>query len=253
MHARLQPVRKAAGPLWVNDTHSALNRTPVDRIVEPARAAEVADAVAAATRRGEPLAVCGARHAMGGQQFLSGGTLLDTRRLNQARWFDRSSALFEVEAGITWPDVIRGYLALQRGPGHAYGIRQKQTGADRLTLGGAVAANIHGRGLTARPFVDDIEGLRTPTGYFRDRRVSREHPALLRSVVEVIACGIDHRNQDDDCQKQRQKERTRSSRKSRRPELVHGLLLSRAQYSVRVAAERSSNDWPNSGGFGQKM
>jgi len=184
MHARLQPVRKAAGPLWVNDTHSALNRTPVDRIVEPARTAEVAEAVSAATRRGEPLAVCGARHAMGGQQFLSGGTLLDTRRLNQVRWFDRGSALFEVEAGITWPDVIRGYLALQRGPGNTYGIRQKQTGADRLTLGGAVAANIHGRGLTARPFVEDIEGLEVVTASGEIVRCSREqNRELFQHVV----------------------------------------------------------------------
>ena len=184
MHARLHPVRRTAGSLWVNDTHSALNRTPVARLVEPQRVAEVADAVSAAARRGESLAIAGARHAMGGQQFLSGGTLLDTRRLNQVRWFDRGCALLEVEAGSTWPDVIRGYLALQRGPGPAFGIRQKQTGADRLTLGGAVGANIHGRGLTARPFVQDIEGLEvvTPTGDIV--RCSRtENSELFRHVV----------------------------------------------------------------------
>ena len=184
MHARLQAVRKDTGPLWVNDTHSALNRTPVERIVEPRSAGETADAVMAAARRGEPLAVCGARHAMGGQQFLSGGMLLDMRRMNQVRWFDRGCALFEVEAGITWPDVIRGYLSLQRGPGHACGIRQKQTGADRLTLGGAAAANIHGRGLTARPFVEDIEGLEVVTATGEILRCSREENAeLFRHVV----------------------------------------------------------------------
>jgi FAD/FMN-containing dehydrogenase len=100
------------------------------------------------------------------------------------RWFDRGRALLEVEAGITWPDVIRGYLALQRGPGTAYGIRQKQTGADRLTLGGAVAANIHGRGLTARPFVDDIEALEVVTATGEITRCSREDNAdLFRHVV----------------------------------------------------------------------
>ena len=96
----------------------------------------------------------------------------------------------EVEAGITWPDVIRGYLALQRGPGPAFGIRQKQTGADRLTLGGAVAANIHGRGLTAQPFVADIEGLEvvTPAGEVvrcsRDG-TSRAVPARRRRIWVV--------------------------------------------------------------------
>ncbi len=184
MHARLSPVKRGAGPLWVNDTHSALNRTPVTRILEPRSADEVAAAVAAAAARGEPLAISGARHAMGGQQFLSGGALLDTRRLNHVRWFDRNDALLEVGAGITWPDVIRGYLALQRGPGPAFGIRQKQTGADRLTLGGAVAANMHGRTLAAPPFVSDIEGLEVVTAAGEVVRCSRdENPALFRHVV----------------------------------------------------------------------
>jgi len=184
MHARLRPVRKAAGPLWVNDTHSALNRTAVARVLEPRSVDEVAAAVSAAARRGEPLSVAGARHAMGGQQFLGGGALLDTRKLRHVRWFDRGAAHFEVEAGITWPDVIRGYLALQRRPGLAFGIRQKQTGADRLTLGGAVAANIHGRGLAAQPFVGDIEALEVVTPSSEVVRCSRtENAGLFRHVV----------------------------------------------------------------------
>jgi FAD/FMN-containing dehydrogenase len=184
MHARLQPVRRANPSLWVNDTHSALNRTSVSRVLEPRRVGDVAEAVVQAGRREQPLAICGARHAMGGQQFLSGHALLDMRRLSGVRWFDRSRALMEVEAGITWPDVIRGYLALQRGPAPAFGIRQKQTGADRLTLGGAVAANIHGRGLAAQPFVADIEALEVVTPAGEVVRCSRaERPDLFRHVV----------------------------------------------------------------------
>ncbi len=121
---------------------------------------------------------------MGGQQFLSGGRLLDTRKLNQLRWFDRGAAHLEVEAGIAWPDLIRGYLALQRGPAPSFGIRQKQTGADRLTLGGAVAANIHGRGLAARPFVADVECLEVVTPAGDIVRCSRDDNAdLFRHVV----------------------------------------------------------------------
>lgn len=184
MHARLRPVRGMSGPHWVNDTHSALNRTAVTRVLEPTWVGEVADAVAAAARRGAPVALSGARHAMGGQQFLGGGTLIDLRKLRHVRWFDRGAAQMEVEAGISWPDVIRGYLALQRGPGPAFGIRQKQTGADRLTLGGAVAANIHGRGLTAQPFVGDIEALEVVTATGDVVRCSRhENAELFRHVV----------------------------------------------------------------------
>jgi FAD/FMN-containing dehydrogenase len=183
MHARLHPVRQPPTH-WVNDTHSALNRTSIAKILEPRTVVEVADAVDTAVRRGEPLAIAGARHSMGGQQFLSGGALLDMRKLAGVRWFDRGEGLMEVEAGITWPDVIRGYLALQRGPGPQYGIRQKQTGADRLTIGGAVSSNIHGRGLTARPFVNDIESLELVTPAGEIIRCSRhENIEVFRHVV----------------------------------------------------------------------
>jgi FAD/FMN-containing dehydrogenase len=184
MVARLQRDPRPPAALWVNDTHSALNRTSIAKLIEPGWVGDVAGAVRNACQRGEPLAIAGARHAMGGQQFLAGGTLLDMRNLRHLRRFDRARALMEVEAGITWPDVIRGYLALQRGPGPAFGIRQKQTGADRLTLGGAVSANIHGRGLTAQPFVTDIEGLEVVTPDGDVVRCGRhENADLFRHVV----------------------------------------------------------------------
>ena len=80
MHTVARPVRKAAGPAWVNDTHSALNHTTVSRVLEPRCLSDVVDAVTRAARLREPLAIGGARHAMGGQQFLSEGALLDMRR-----------------------------------------------------------------------------------------------------------------------------------------------------------------------------
>ena len=121
---------------------------------------------------------------MGGQQFLSGGTLLDMRRLNRVRSLDLDRGLLEVEAGILWPDVIRAYLARPDGRHCRWGIRQKQTGADRLTIGGAMAANIHGRGLTAPPFIGDLESLEIVTADGEVVRCSRQQrPELFRHVV----------------------------------------------------------------------
>ena len=40
-----------------------------------------------------------------------------------------------------------------------WSIIQKQTGADRLSIGGALAANGHGRGLSYAPIVQDVESL----------------------------------------------------------------------------------------------
>jgi FAD/FMN-containing dehydrogenase len=89
-----------------------------------------------------------------------------------------------VEAGITWPDVMRGYLARAQGQSSPWGIRQKQTGADRLTIGGAVAANIHGRCLTAPPFIADIESLEVVTAEAEVVQCSRkQRPELFRHVV----------------------------------------------------------------------
>jgi FAD/FMN-containing dehydrogenase len=48
-------------------------------------------------------------------------------------------------------------VASQKGRASSWGIVQKQTGADRLTIAGALAANAHGRGLTYRPIIQDVE------------------------------------------------------------------------------------------------
>ena len=62
-----------------------------------------------------------------------------------------------VEAGIDWPRLIDHLLWAGAGQAQPWGIIQKQTGADRLTIGGALAANIHGRGLRLRPMIADVE------------------------------------------------------------------------------------------------
>ena len=169
---------------WVNDTHSGLNRTSVSRVLEPRAVEDVLRIVHRNRSEGRPLAVAGGRHAMGGQQFLSGGALLDMRRMNRVRSFDEERGLLELEGGIQWPDAIRAYLTRPEGARSPWGIRQKQTGADRLTIGGAVAANIHGRGLTAPPFIGDIESLEVVTAHGEVVNCNRrQNPELFRHVV----------------------------------------------------------------------
>ena len=145
--------------LVCNDIHSRLNSTTVRGRLAPATVEEAASLVQQVRSRGEFMSVCGSCHAMGGQQFATGGWLLDMRGMNRVIDFDTQRGLIHAQAGITWPDLIRHYVVAQRDSGSAWGIRQKQTGADRLTIGGAVGANIHGRGLAYAPFVSDIEGL----------------------------------------------------------------------------------------------
>lgn len=142
-----------------NDRHSHLNPTRVRGRIAPRTVDGVAAAVRELGYRGESMSIAGSCHAMGGQQFARDAWLLDTRAMNRVLGFDRERGIIHAQAGITWPDLMRHYVIEQRDGATAWGIRQKQTGADRLTLGGAVAANIHGRGLAYAPFVSDIEAI----------------------------------------------------------------------------------------------
>jgi len=142
-----------------NDRHSHLNPTSVRGRIVPRTVEDVASAVKGLHHRGESMSIAGSCHAMGGQQFAQDAWLLDMRSMNRVLGFDRDKGIIHAQAGITWPDLMRHYVVEQRDGATAWGIRQKQTGADRLTLGGAVAANIHGRGLTYQPFVGDIESV----------------------------------------------------------------------------------------------
>ena len=144
----------------VSDVHSQLNGTLVADVIPAESLDAIGRAIGRAAAEGLPLAICGARHAMGGQQFCTGGLLLDTRPLDRVLHFDPQAGTIEAEAGIRWPALHAFLRAAPAGGGRPpWGIRQKQTGADRLSLGGALAANVHGRGLTMKPIVDDVESL----------------------------------------------------------------------------------------------
>lgn len=142
---------------FVNDVHSQLNQTKVAGVVHIKSVAQLQHVVRQAATDGEQISIAGGRHAMGGQQFGSGTLLLDMTGLCRVIDLDVGRGFVTVEAGIQWPDLVTHLLWAAANQPRAWGIVQKQTGADRLTIGGALAANIHGRGLRLRPIVDDVE------------------------------------------------------------------------------------------------
>lgn len=173
----------APDQIFVNDVHSQLNATRVLGILQPQSAAEVQEVIRSARKDGKVISVSGGRHAMGGQQFGTDTVLIDIRRLSRILHLDRSRGIVEVEAGIEWPALIDGYLALQNSDGKVWGIAQKQTGADRLTIAGTIAANAHGRGLKMRPFISDVESFVLVDGTGTVHNCSRtENPELFRLV-----------------------------------------------------------------------
>jgi FAD/FMN-containing dehydrogenase len=168
----------------VNDIHSGFNETDVARIAPVDSLQAVQQVLVAALAEGAPVSIAGGRHAMGGQQFCAGGILLDTTPLNRVLGFDRDQGTIEVEAGIQWPTLFAYLERAQRGSDRPLAVAQKQTGADHFSIGGSVAANIHGRGLAMRPFVSDIESLVVVGADGAARRCSRtENADLFRLVV----------------------------------------------------------------------
>jgi FAD/FMN-containing dehydrogenase len=143
----------------LNDVHSQLNPTTVECIQRPRTLAELQRCVAEAKARGLRISVAGGRHAMGGQQFAAGSLHIDTTALVAVLGADSENGLLHIEAGADWPRIIDAARAMATKTGVTWGIRQKQTGVDAVTLGGSISANAHGRGLLMQPIGDDIEDL----------------------------------------------------------------------------------------------
>jgi FAD/FMN-containing dehydrogenase len=162
----------------VNDVHTGMNPTQVERVVQPTSAAGIADLIKTCRKRGSVISVSGSRHATGGQQFASGSVLVDMRDMNHVIGLDEKSGVLHVQGGIEWPDLVQGYLTLQK-ENPAWGIRQKQGGGDRMTLGGALSANAHGHGLGIPPIISDIEWIEIVTADASVKKCSRRENAEL--------------------------------------------------------------------------
>ncbi len=175
---------KATQSLVLNDIHSQINETVVKAIERPECLEDLIGIVRRADRADDSISIAGSRHAMGGQQFGRDSVLIDTRGMNKIIDFDPAKGLVEIEAGMEWPELFEQLLERQNQATDAWVVATKQTGADRLTVGGAVAANAHGRTLTEAPFVSHIESLLVVMADGAITRCSRsENPELFSLVV----------------------------------------------------------------------
>jgi FAD/FMN-containing dehydrogenase len=167
----------------VNDVQSQLNKTRMQRVVKPKSREEVQSLIRQVAKDNRVLSVCGGRHAMGGQQFGTDAILLDSSELNQLVHFDRERGLIEVGAGIHWPQLMDLLDQQQAGTANRWGIREKQTGVDNVSLAGSLASNIHGRGLRFPPMISDIESFVIVDATGEARRCSRTENAELFSLA----------------------------------------------------------------------
>ena len=175
--------------IWVNDVHSQLNRTRVRELLTPRTRDELAQIVRSASQKSLPISVSGCRHSMGGQQFAKDSICIDTRSLDRVISFDRERGLIEAEAGIQWPKLIRTYLDAEAGSAKQWGIAQKQTGADTFTLGGSLSSNVHGRGLSMKPLISNVESFTLINADGKSIRCSRRKTTNCSDLQsEVTDC-----------------------------------------------------------------
>ncbi|MEK6287760.1 MAG: FAD-binding oxidoreductase [Acidobacteriota bacterium] len=168
----------------VNDIHSQLNATRVNRIIKPRSSNDLRATLLTAKSEGKAISIAAGRHAMGAQQFGAGTILVDMTGMNRVLNLDSEKGIVEVEAGTEWPELIDYLIKAQSGQDQQWGIVQKQTGADRLSIGGALASNVHGRGLKLKPIIDQVESFTLMDHAGALVRCSRdEHSELFRLVI----------------------------------------------------------------------
>jgi len=173
------PVQKG---VLVNDVQTALNPTWVASISRPTSVGEIQSLVKDCAKHNRVLAISGSRHAAGGQQFATDSILLDMRAMNRVIGLDEKTGVLHVESGIEWPELIQGYTSLQK-ENVRWGIHQKQGGADRMSLGGALSANAHGHSLGSPPMIGDVEWLEIVIADGSLKKCSRKENAELFSLA----------------------------------------------------------------------
>lgn len=169
----------------VNDIHSQLNNTRVAEIVPVESTDDIQATVLRAAAENQSISIAGGRHAMGCQQFGTDTILIDTIRMNRILNFDTEKGLIEVESGIQWPKLISYLVETQKDLpwSKQWSIAQKQTGADRLSIGGSLSCNAHGRGLKMQPLISDIESINLIDANGNLQRCSREENRELFRLV----------------------------------------------------------------------
>src|SRR5262249_16250372 len=109
---------------------------------------------------------------------------IDTRSMKRVLGFDRKRGLLDVEAGIEWPDLIQYLHREQEGQSPQWAIVQKQTGADKFTLGGSLASNVHGRALDQKPIIANVESFTLLDHEGELKECSRvRNPELFRLAI----------------------------------------------------------------------
>ena len=119
----------------------------------------------------------GIGHSAGGQSFRSRGIMVDMLKFNRILKLDTAQREVRVQTGASWQDLTR---VLEP---HRLAITTKQE-FDTFTVGGSVAANVHGKTIDQGPLIESIREFRLLNAEGNIVTVNRtSQPDLFRLVI----------------------------------------------------------------------
>ena len=150
----------------LNDVQSKINKTNIAAYEKPDSIEKLGQLISNQSKNGNKICPSGKLHSMGGQQFITYGMVISNEYFQKIQNLHPISKTVQVGSGVTWSMLTQRLAAIQKSEQTPLSIIQKQTGADELSLGGAISSNIHGRVLCRKPIVDDVISfdITTPDG-----------------------------------------------------------------------------------------
>ncbi|MGV3527237.1 MAG: FAD-binding oxidoreductase [Candidatus Sericytochromatia bacterium] len=153
-----------------------LHPIAVAGVVQPRSSREIQTLVYQARLENRVVSMSGARHSMGGQVAARDSLHLDLTRYNAIR-YEAADQSVTVQSGATWKQIQRTL-----GPvGRAVQIMQD---SNIFTVGGSLAANVHGKDPRYPSLIASVNWFKLLTADGRERLCSRtENPELFRAVI----------------------------------------------------------------------
>jgi decaprenylphospho-beta-D-ribofuranose 2-oxidase len=154
-----------------------IKHAKVDRIAQPKSEDDLRAIVAYAQKNNLKISMRGAGHNTVGQSFIENGIMVDMMALNRIIELDENRKTLRVQCGATWEQVTRA-LEPKR-----LGVSTKQE-FDIFSVGGSLAANVHGKSIDYPAMISHVLSFRILTGDGEILNVSRdEHPDLFRAAI----------------------------------------------------------------------
>jgi decaprenylphospho-beta-D-ribofuranose 2-oxidase len=125
----------------------------VAQIARPKTEAELQAVVRYAAQNKLKVSLRGAGHSALGHSIVDGGIMIDILGLNQVLDLDTAKKTLRVQTGATWGQLTRVLEPVR------LAISTKQE-FDNFTVGGSIAANIHGKSIDYGPIITHILSLR---------------------------------------------------------------------------------------------